>query len=296
MRLFGLSLGHLRAGVEAPERAARRLRQRVLSQGRLRVRVVVVVQRRLVVVVGRRVPVPVVHIVHGLEVRLGVRAGQQPRDAERVRRGRVPRRLLLQLSVVLQRQWRVLRQAQLRRCMQLGQQLVPHLLLLPPISGRLLVPVLTPLLVGTMPVPVLRLLRLADRLLLLVFKSLLPPQEATVLEHVAAVRVQRPERALARLVGRPRHFDETVVERQRMPYRVLPALLVLSVEREQVHDELVDFGQREHPRGAVLDGHGDEADVGVGRLGVRVGAAVGFVVARALQRGGGRCGLLLARQ
>ena len=39
---------------------------------------------------------------------------------------------------------------------------------------------------------------------------------------------------------------------------VLPALLVLSVEREQVHDELIDLVQRAHLAGRVLDGHGDE--------------------------------------
>lgn len=74
-----------------------------------------------------------------------------------------------------------------------------------------------------------------------VFEALLSSEVATVLEHVSRVRVQRPERTLARFVGRPGHFDETVVKRQRVPDGVLPPLLVLTVERKQIHDELIDF-------------------------------------------------------
>lgn len=77
-------------------------------------------------------------------------------------------------------------------------------------------------------------------------EALLPAEVASVLEHVAGLRVESPEGALAGLVGRARHFDEAVVEGERMPDRVLPALLVLPVEREQVHDELVDLAQRQH--------------------------------------------------
>lgn len=97
-----------------------------------------------------------------------------------------------------------------------------------------------------------------ERLLLRVaLEALLPAQVAAVLEHVARVRVQRPERALARLVRRPRHLHEAIVERERVPDRVLPALLVLPVEREQVHDELVDLAQREHLARRILYGHRD---------------------------------------
>ena len=60
---------------------------------------------------------------------------------------------------------------------------------------------------------------------------------------------------------------------------ILPALLVLSVEREQVHDELVDFTQRQHLGRRVLYRHRDQRDVRVGRLGVRVAPPIGFVVA-----------------
>ena len=48
------------------------------------------------------------------------------------------------------------------------------------------------------------------------FEALLAAEVAAVLEHVAGVGVERPEAALARLVRRPRHFDETVVEGQRV--------------------------------------------------------------------------------
>ncbi len=58
--------------------------------------------------------------------------------------------------------------------------------------------------------------------------------------------MEAPERALAGLVRRPRHLDEAVVEAEAVADGVLPALLVLPIEREQVHDELVDFTEGEH--------------------------------------------------
>ena len=57
---------------------------------------------------------------------------------------------------------------------------------------------------------------------------------------------------------------------------VLPALLVLPVEREQVHDPLVDLVQGQHLAAGLLDGHGDQGDVRVRRLGVRVAPPVRF--------------------
>lgn len=60
-----------------------------------------------------------------------------------------------------------------------------------------------------------------------------------------------------------------------MSDRVLPPLLILPVEGEQVHNELVDLGQGEHFVRIVLDGHRDQADVAVWRLGVRVTPTVG---------------------
>ena len=47
------------------------------------------------------------------------------------------------------------------------------------------------------------------------------------------------------------------------PDGILPPLLVLPIEREKVHDELVDLRQSQHFRGRVLDGHRDERYVTV---------------------------------
>lgn len=129
----------------------------------------------------------------------------------------------------------------------------------------------------------LLLVRLSRLLLLLVLEPLLSPQVATIFEHVTTVRMEGPERALARLVWRARNFDETVVEAQRVPDGVLPALLVLSVEGKVVHDELVDLRQGEHLARRVLDRHGDQADVRIGWFRVRVVSPVRLVRSGALQ-------------
>jgi len=47
---------------------------------------------------------------------------------------------------------------------------------------------------------------------------------------------------------------------------VLPALLVLAIIRETVHDELVDAVQRDLLVGRVLDGHRDKRDIGIRRF------------------------------
>ena len=51
-----------------------------------------------------------------------------------------------------------------------------------------------------------------------------------------------------------------------MPDAVLPALLVLAVEREALHDELVDAVERDAFVRLAHDRHGDEGDVAVRRL------------------------------
>lgn len=77
--------------------------------------------------------------------------------------------------------------------------------------------------------------------LVLDLEALLATQVAAVLEHVAGIGMQRPVGAFAGLVGRAGHFDKAVVEGQRVADGVLPALLVLAVVWEQIHDPLVDF-------------------------------------------------------
>lgn len=72
-------------------------------------------------------------------------------------------------------------------------------------------------------------------------EALLPAKVAAVLEHVTAVGVQCPVASFARSVRRARNFDEAVVEGEAVPNGVLPSLLVLSVERKQVHYKLIDL-------------------------------------------------------
>ena len=77
-------------------------------------------------------------------------------------------------------------------------------------------------------------------------EAFLSSEVAAVLKHVAGIGVQRPEGSLARLVGCPWYLEEAIVEAERMSDGVLPALLVLTVERKQVHDELVNLTKGQH--------------------------------------------------
>jgi len=51
-----------------------------------------------------------------------------------------------------------------------------------------------------------------------------------------------------------------------VPDRVLPALAVLVIVREPLHDELIDAVQGDAVVRRVLDRHRNQRDVGVGRL------------------------------
>ena len=99
-------------------------------------------------------------------------------------------------------------------------------------------------------------------------EALGPPQEAAVAEHVPAPGVQRPVVPFAGAARGAGDLDEAVVEGEVVADGVLPALLVLLEVREASHDEGVDLVERHHAVGRALDGHGDEGDVGVGRLDV----------------------------
>lgn len=92
-----------------------------------------------------------------------------------------------------------------------------------------------------------------------------PPPEVAPLEHVGGGDgVQGPVAALAApLAPLPRHLDEEVVEREVVPDRVLPPLLVLSVIREPFQDVPVDAAQCQPSLGGRRYSHGDEGDVGV---------------------------------
>lgn len=94
----------------------------------------------------------------------------------------------------------------------------------------------------------------------------LPSPIVAVLEHVQAFGVQRPVAALPRTSFVSGHFDKAVVQREVVANRVLPALFVVMVKWKAVHDELIDPAQRRALVRRVLDCHGDERDVAVGRL------------------------------
>lgn len=85
-------------------------------------------------------------------------------------------------------------------------------------------------------------------------------------KHIIARGVQHPVVALPGVVVMSRHFDEAFIETQVVPDGVLPALLVLPVIREVLHDELVDAVEREPLLGTLSDGHHDERVVAERRL------------------------------
>lgn len=83
-------------------------------------------------------------------------------------------------------------------------------------------------------------------------------------EDIIRRRIEHPVVTLPRIVVMPRHFDETLVQAQVVADRVLPALLVLFVIREVLHDVLVDAVQRESFFRAASYRHHDECVVAVG--------------------------------
>lgn len=95
------------------------------------------------------------------------------------------------------------------------------------------------------------------------FEPFAPSQETSILKHVPAAGVQSPETALTWLIWAPGDFNKTIVEGQIVSQRVLPPLSVFSIIRESIHDELVNFTERQHLLWAALDRHGSEGDIGV---------------------------------
>ena len=93
-----------------------------------------------------------------------------------------------------------------------------------------------------------------------------PSEERAVLEHGDGLGVKGPVGALARPCGVPGHLDEAVVEAEVVSQGVLPALSVLPVVGEVVHDELVDLGEGQHLLVTMVKRHGSECYVGVGWL------------------------------
>lgn len=100
-----------------------------------------------------------------------------------------------------------------------------------------------------------------------------PPPVIAPLEHVGRRhRVQRPIAALAathivvHAGPAPGYLDETVVQAQVVPDRVLPALPVPPVIRELLRDVAVDLAQRHPLVGRRRDGHRDQRYIRVRRL------------------------------
>lgn len=102
------------------------------------------------------------------------------------------------------------------------------------------------------------------------FESLAAPQEAPVFKHVSAAGMESPEAAFARLIRSPRDLDEAVVEGKIVAKGVLPALCVFPIIRKTVHDELVNFAEREHLLRATLNGHRGQRNIRIRRLLVAV--------------------------
>lgn len=115
--------------------------------------------------------------------------------------------------------------------------------------------------------------------------TLAPPQETAVIEHVFSHRVQRPVVPLARVARFPGDLDETVVQRQVVPDRVLPRRELVPVIREPGHDEFADAAERELLVRRLQYRHGDQRYIAVRRFDGRPVTAAGrFVIAVAAGR------------
>lgn len=98
-----------------------------------------------------------------------------------------------------------------------------------------------------------------------------PAPVIAVFKHFAGGLVQGPVTSLsgcmtlAVVCARPvsRYLHEAVIQAEVVPYTVLPALPVLPVVGESVHDELVDPGERQPSLRRRVDRHRDQGDVGV---------------------------------
>ena len=108
-------------------------------------------------------------------------------------------------------------------------------------------------------------------------KSIPSAQEAPVLEHFRAGRVEFPEVSLPRGAVLSGHLYEAVVEAEVVSDRVLPRRPALAVVGELLDDVVADFAQSEHLVGGLGDGHCDEGNVGVRWLDVVLVALRGRV-------------------
>lgn len=70
--------------------------------------------------------------------------------------------------------------------------------------------------------------------------SLATPQEAAVIEHVFGKGIQRPVISLSRIARFPWNFNEAIVQRQIVPYGILPRWKFVVIIRKPGHYELAD--------------------------------------------------------
>ena len=90
--------------------------------------------------------------------------------------------------------------------------------------------------------------------------------ERPLLKHVLTGRVHRPIVTFSRPTQSLRQFDETLIQRQIMAHRILPALVRPAEKGEILLEKLVNFVEGHFPGRRVLNGHDDERDVGEGWL------------------------------
>lgn len=114
-----------------------------------------------------------------------------------------------------------------------------------------------------------------DFIILMPLETFPSAQKAPVVEHVCGIRVQGPVVALPGVSGLPWDFHKAVVQGKVVADGVLPRGEFFPVVGESVADELADLAESQALLGALQDGHGDQGDVGVGRL--HEGTFPGFV-------------------
>lgn len=99
-----------------------------------------------------------------------------------------------------------------------------------------------------------------------------PPPVIPILEHILELRIQRPVIPLPISSALSWYLQKTLIKRQIVPNRVLPALFVALEVRKFGGDVSIDLREGGSFQVRRLDGHGDEGHVRVGRL--ALGAAV----------------------
>ena len=92
-----------------------------------------------------------------------------------------------------------------------------------------------------------------------------PASEVSLLKIIHTGGVNGPVVTLA--IGSSPRLQEEIIERQVVSDAVPPALAAVSEVREVVQHVLVDVSQHQLLLRAAEDGHGDESNVGVLRLG-----------------------------